>query len=822
MRQYLLCTSSCLMAMAGAMRAEAAPPLLPVVEAESNVYEIGNPDNGAGPLWCYGSTCLARLGKDVFASGLEILPDQKPLNNVRWTLFQLTDKGWELAQVDPTGRQREGCPLGLFADGRLLLTSNPTLTPPGTYNGPAQPQVLVFDTKRLTALPKVLLPQWEGQPAFTEHSYRGLGVDGPNHEALYLNESGYDGIHWSFLDRAGQWSHCGKITVPFGAEFEKPEPIRVCYQNVALRDRAAYVMGVSDIIEPVRAWREYKLILHEGKAWDYDFRRLYYCYTPDLTKEPWQPWVLVADCDQTCGHITNLDVWLDKQGRAHLLWLEQSVWDSRMRDKFFPETPITYALMYGLVDQGKVVQKTRLAFAGEKQESQEIPGYARFQATPEGRLFVFYYCSGADANGRSVSENRLLEIYPDGSFSAPVPVALEHPFSAFMTATERGGSAPSAILDILGQAQDQPGISYARVNLLNKVLAQFDYRVRATPNGSELALDGTASRAAEGKIVSYAWQIGDVKASGPTVKQAVRHGGPVTVALTVKDAQGDTSWCQRTVQRPPAPYDFGLKQWGLVERIEAEGFASEGGGVIHVREDKLNASGLSLSHFDTKGHWLEWEIDVPSEDNYLLVARYAAPTNSARALTVDGQAHGEFGFPSTGGYGSDTADGWGVACLQVNGRPVPLPLTAGKHVLRLANLNGLGLNLGYLDLVAAKRPSPEGDLRGFRRLDGDGYGYLLSLQGALAPTQIRPEQGFCYNYTLGLLFPGDGMKEVPPSTLRMFEDGRELGPAHAVHVDIRNQGQGRYSHWNTVLYFSASDNSDPRTNGRKYTWQVEK
>ena len=66
------------------------------------------------------------------------------------------------------------------------------------------------------------------------------------------------------------------------------------------------------------------------------------------------------------------------------------------------------------------------------------------------------------------------------------------------------------------------------------------------------------------------------------------------------------------------------------------------------------------------------------------------------------------------------------------------------------------------------------------------------------------------------------MKDVPPSTLRLFENGKELGPAHAAHVDIRAKGGGQFSHWNTTLYFSASDNSDPRTNGReyKYLWQI--
>ena len=72
----------------------------------------------------------------------------------------------------------------------------------------------------------------------------------------------------------------------------------------------------------------------------------------------------------------------------------------------------------------------------------------------------------------------------------------------------------------------------------------------------------------------------------------------------------------------------------------------------------------------------------------------------------------------------------------------------------------------------------------------------------------------------GPRFPGDGVKDAPASTLRLFEDGKELGPAHVAHVEIREKGLGRYSHWGTGLYISASDNSDPRTNGRKYTWQI--
>jgi predicted O-methyltransferase YrrM len=64
--------------------------------------------------------------------------------------------------------------------------------------------------------------------------------------------------------------------------------------------------------------------------------------------------------------------------------------------------------------------------------------------------------------------------------------------------------------------------------------------------------------------------------------------------------------------------------------------------------------------------------------------------------------------------------------------------------------------------------------------------------------------------------PSDGL-DGDRSTLELFEDGRQLGPAHAKHAVIREQGRGAFSHWRGQILFSSSDNSDPRTNGRRYT-----
>src|SRR5438132_9136305 len=70
-------------------------------------------------------------------------------------------------------------------------------------------------------------------------------------------------------DAAGKWSAQGKLAWPWGAEYDQPQPIRVCYPNVALRNRALYFCGVSDIVEPYQSWRQDKKQL-TGREWDYD------------------------------------------------------------------------------------------------------------------------------------------------------------------------------------------------------------------------------------------------------------------------------------------------------------------------------------------------------------------------------------------------------------------------------------------------------------------------------------------------------------------------------------------------------------------------
>ena len=441
----------------------AAQPLTPAVEVEEDVYTYEPADNGAGPLWCKGSTCIVRIGDNVFVSGIETLKDLKPLNNVRWLLLERADAGWVLQQRDEGGRTREPCPLAGFPDGRLFLSVNPTLTEPNVYSGPARPQILQFAADAARAPYRELLPVWDGKPAFTEHSYRGFAADGSSRELLVLNILQHEAQYWSFRDRNGRWAARGRLVFPMGLDYEKPEPIRLCYPVVALANRAAYILAISDIIEPVPAWRQYKRELTK-QEWDYDFRRLFFTWTPDITTTPFSEWQEIASREQTAGHIDNLDIWIAPDGAAHMLWQETSL-DPRLREKFFPGERLTYSLEHCVVRNGRVVARDTLVRGGEG-ESGEVPGCARFQATPDGRLFVFYYCGGADAAGNPVSENRVIEILPNSGHTIPVKVTLEYPFTSFMTATQRAGSAPSQTLDVLGACAGKPlTMRYARIRL---------------------------------------------------------------------------------------------------------------------------------------------------------------------------------------------------------------------------------------------------------------------------------------------------------------------------------------------------------------------
>ncbi|MEQ8852641.1 transglutaminase-like domain-containing protein [Gimesia sp.] len=84
----------------------------------------------------------------------------------------------------------------------------------------------------------------------------------------------------------------------------------------------------------------------------------------------------------------------------------------------------------------------------------------------------------------------------------------------------------------------------------------------------------------------------------------------------------------------------------------------------------------------------------------------------------------------------------------------------------------------------------------------------------ITPAAMTHEIGVGYVARLKIPHEADSKSR---STCILLEDGQPLPHPHALHKLIRETGKGHYSHWTpTTLYFSASDSSDPRTNGRKY------
>jgi hypothetical protein len=96
------------------------------------------------------------------------------------------------------------------------------------------------------------------------------------------------------------------------------------------------------------------------------------------------------------------------------------------------------------------------------------------------------------------------------------------------------------------------------------------------------------------------------------------------------------------------------------------------------------------------------------------------------------------------------------------------------------------------------------------------------LRITVAANEIQPEIGKAYVATLPSAMyhvfqaPSDDNANPLQSQLRIYENRHPVGPPHSLHDAIRENGGGSYSHWRGHLIFSASDDSDPRSNNRTY------
>lgn len=103
-----------------------------------------------------------------------------------------------------------------------------------------------------------------------------------------------------------------------------------------------------------------------------------------------------------------------------------------------------------------------------------------------------------------------------------------------------------------------------------------------------------------------------------------------------------------------------------------------------------------------------------------------------------------------------------------------------------------------------------------------GVTYGIKQERLIFPSEIAAASGA--SYSTGLpespywLFENltDSTRRPNRSKTELFENDTPLGPPHSLHDLIRDTGSGQFSHWGSDLYFSSSDNTDPRTNRRHY------
>jgi len=140
--------------------------------------------------------------------------------------------------------------------------------------------------------------------------------------------------------------------------------------------------------------------------------------------------------------------------------------------------------------------------------------------------------------------------------------------------------------------------------------------------------------------------------------------------------------------------------------VQAEAFSVEEGGAVEVGE-KIGASGRAFKFWDKEGHALEWTFDVEEAGDYVVLVRYchAVPV-ARREISIDGRKLGEEGlsfiFPGTGGWSSETDD-WSEIWLAQRGQGTVIPLTPGKHTLRMVNSHGESMNLDWIRVVPLLR-----------------------------------------------------------------------------------------------------------------------
>lgn len=120
--------------------------------------------------------------------------------------------------------------------------------------------------------------------------------------------------------------------------------------------------------------------------------------------------------------------------------------------------------------------------------------------------------------------------------------------------------------------------------------------------------------------------------------------------------------------------------------VRAVDFTDQGGypedrGPVQFPTDRAYPT---LSYWDYRGHWLEWDIDIPADELYIPVVMYGTNREyTDRQLSVDGEFKIDMLFFSTGDFRT-----YKIGYFE------PLELTAGVHTIRIIVSAEAGVHSG--------------------------------------------------------------------------------------------------------------------------------
>ena len=427
--------------------------------ADETIALIPSADNGASPLWCFGSSIFVRDGDDLYLSLLQTDPGIPPSANCHWEIWKREKGEWKTLFKGGEGLEREPCPLVRMAPGELVLSTHPKVMEKPFHDGKgdipwySKPGLTgIFpDEEDNDAVYHHYHPVFQDGAQFSDTSYRGIGIDPSNREILLLviDQRGDENFQVSWLRSDKGWESLPVLRFP----------IRACYPQVVLENRQGHVLAIGDIVEPVEEWREMKFSKLQRK-WDYVFRRLFYTWSPDLGREPFGEPLEIDSVDATGGYMLNLDLYVDEQNRAHVLYLKKPYQYDFMRDRYFPGARMRVFLEYAVLQQGKVVsRRTLIEGSAEEGYPQGVENLhlwsGRLHALPDGSLGVLFSGAWKDMEGREKTGMFLSQLSESGKVEKTMELPVSKTLSGmYFTNTRRSGSEVGRHLDIVGAVFD--------------------------------------------------------------------------------------------------------------------------------------------------------------------------------------------------------------------------------------------------------------------------------------------------------------------------------------------------------------------------------